>query len=196
MPAAPGRPGPAFYLAGDSFPDDVGVERALEPRLSPHLGGWVGQAALAGGRFDAGIAARVAQLEAALPAGPALARTVLIGRSSGARVVTEVACRRPVLAVICLGYPFRRPGAAEEPARFAHLARLSVPTLILQGSRDDYGTPAAAGAHPLSPAIRVEALDADHRLRLAAPAWDAACRLIRAFWGLAAEGALRWPLTG
>ncbi|SFK53530.1 alpha/beta family hydrolase [Falsiroseomonas stagni] len=183
MDVAAGRPGPAFYLAGDSFPDDVGVERALAPRLTPHIGGWIGQEALAGtpGGFDPGIAARSAQLEAALPDGPALRRVVLIGRSSGARVVTEVACRRPVRAVICLGYPFRRPGAAEEPARFAHLAGIAVPTLILQGSRDAYGTPAAARRYALSDRIRVQALDADHRLRLAAPDWDAACRLIVAF---------------
>ncbi len=199
MNDAAGRIGPAFYLAGDSFPDDVGVERALAPRLTPHLDGWIGQAALAGaagGRIDPCIATRAAQLEGALPAGPALRRVVLIGRSSGARVVTEVACRQPVLAVICLGYPFRRPGGPEEPERHAHLAGLAVPTLILQGKRDDYGSAEAAGRYALSPAIRLKALEADHRLRLAAPAWDAACRLIRAFWGVAAHGLARGPLTG
>ncbi|NGM21019.1 hypothetical protein G3576_13425 [Roseomonas stagni] len=190
-----GRPGPAFYLAGDSFPDDVGVERALAPRLGPHFDGWVGQAALADipGGFDPAIAARAAQLEAALPEGPALRRVVLIGRSSGARVVTEVACRRPVQAVICLGYPFRRPGGPLEPARFAHLSGLAVPTLILQGTSDAYGTPTAARFHPLSPHIQVQALEADHRLRLAAPDWDAACRLILDF---CAHAAAPHDLTG
>jgi pimeloyl-ACP methyl ester carboxylesterase len=190
MIVAAGRLGPAFYLAGDSFPDDVGVERALAPRLSPHLGGWIGQEALvaAGGRFDPDIAARAAQLEAMLPEGPALSRIVLIGRSSGARVVTQVACRRPVLAVICLGYPFRRPGAAEDPERYAHLASLAVPTLILQGKHDAYGTPEVARGLCLSPSIRLEPLEADHRLRLASPGWDAACRLIRAFCGMAVHG--------
>ncbi|MBX9592891.1 MAG: hypothetical protein K2X46_00905 [Roseomonas sp.] len=189
MSVPAGRLGPAFYLAGDSFPDDIGAERALEPRLAPHLGGWIGQGALAAaaGRFDPDIAARAAELEAMLPEGPALSRIVLLGRSSGARVVTQVACHRPVLAVICLGYPFRRPGLAEEPERYAHLAGLAVPTLILQGRRDEYGTPEMARGLGLSPSIRVKPLEADHRLRLAAPGWDAACRLIRAFCDMAAH---------
>ncbi len=122
MTIAAGQLGPALYLAGDSFPDDVGVELALAPRLSPHLGGWIGQAALAGGEaFDPVIPTRAMQLEAALAGLPHPDRAVLIGRSSGARVVTEVAMRRRVLAVICLGYPFRRPGAPPEPERVAHL---------------------------------------------------------------------------
>lgn len=184
-----GRPGPAYFLAGDSFPGDVGVERALAPRLAPHLRGWVGQEALAqaGGGFDPCIATRVARLEAALPEGAARRQVILIGRSAGARVVTQLACRHAVRAVICLGYPFRRPGGPEEPERFAHLAGLGVPTLILQGSRDDYGSAEAARGYALSPAIQVEALDADHRLRLSAPAWDAVGRLIRAFCGMAAH---------
>lgn len=187
--------GPAFYLAGDSFPDDVGVERALAPRLSPHLGGWIGQAALAGGDpFDPAIPVRAMQIEAALAALPSPGRAVLIGRSSGARVVTEVAMRRRVLAVICLGYPFRRPGAAPEAERVAHLSCIAVPTLILQGCRDEYGTPEAARAHALSPHVTLRALEADHRLRLDAGAWDAACRVILDF--CAAALGERQALTG
>lgn len=187
MNPASAAPGPALFLAGDSFPGDVAVENDLVPWLSPHLAGWIGQADLLGGLpFERAIHRRAALLESALSTLPAPGRAILIGRSSGARVATEVACRRPVLAVICLGYPFRHPNKPPEPARFRHLAQIPVPTLILQGDRDAYGTSADALGHALSPCVTVRAVDARHDMMMRPAAWDAAARVILDFCAKAA----------
>lgn len=186
--------GTAWFLAGSSYPRDNEVEQALRQRLAPAFGAWIGQAdvlARAGTPFgtpsSTGLPAfelktgpRKRQIESLLAA-EAPGPTVLIGRSSGARVMTEVAIRRPVQAVICLGYPFHVPGGPLDPRRFAHLAALRVPTLILQGESDGYGTPARARELAPSPFVSVLPLDTDHQLRLTAEGWDATCRAILDF---------------
>jgi len=42
--------------------------------------------------------------------------------------------------VVLLGYPLHPPGKPEQP-RVAHLPRITVPVLIVQGERDAFGTP-------------------------------------------------------
>ena len=44
-----------------------------------------------------------------------------------------------VAGLLCLGYPFHPPGKPER-LRTAHLETLETPTLILQGTRDPFGT--------------------------------------------------------
>lgn len=105
---------------------------------------------------------RLAVLELAVPAMSAGQDIVLIGRSSGARVMTLFASRRPVTAVICMAYPFKHPNHDVEPDRFAHLAALATPTLIIQGLRDDYGGLDVMADYPLSSSIRLEFFDGDH----------------------------------
>jgi predicted alpha/beta-hydrolase family hydrolase len=62
------------------------------------------------------------------------------GKSMGGRIATMVAADGEVDAagIVCLGYPFHPTGRPEK-LRVAHLAKLTVPTLILQGARDPFG---------------------------------------------------------
>lgn len=64
--------------------------------------------------------------------------------------------------LVCLGYPFHPPG---NPAklRTAHLEHLATPTLIVQGTRDPFGTREEVAGYELSPSIRIVWLeDGDH----------------------------------
>lgn len=65
------------------------------------------------------------------------------GKSMGGRIATHVAAANPELPVrglVLLGYPLHPPGRPAE-RRDAHLPDVHRPTLILQGSRDTFGTP-------------------------------------------------------
>lgn len=69
--------------------------------------------------------------------------TVVGGRSAGARVACRTAGRWPhVVGVLCLAFPLQPPGA--RPSRLPELQRPQVPLLVVQGSRDSFGAPAAA----------------------------------------------------
>lgn len=76
----------------------------------------------------------------------AFADTPLIigGKSMGGRVASMLAAEldqqgTPVAGVTCLGYPFHPPGKPEK-LRLDHFADLQTPALILQGTRDPFGT--------------------------------------------------------
>ncbi|WP_374531852.1 alpha/beta family hydrolase [Novosphingobium sp.] len=87
---------------------------------------------------------------------------VLLGHSAGG-IVASLAAREPrVSHIACVGYPFRHPDQAEDPARTAHLADLAKPMLILQGRQDPYGAPADALGYRLSRRITIIPLTADH----------------------------------
>jgi predicted alpha/beta-hydrolase family hydrolase len=176
------RLGPIFQLDGDSCTGPTRIEIALQQRLARHATGWTGQwdmiRAAGATQQDRNIPRRLAQLERAVADAK---DAILIGRSSGARVATLFAARRPVRAVICLAYPFQNPGKAEEPARYAHLARLGTPTLMLQGVADAYGGREILARYAFSPAITVEFIEADHAFRLSAAQWDAAAARILRF---------------
>ena len=90
------------------------------------------------------------------------ARLVIGGKSMGGRIASHVADAAGVRGLVCLGYPFHPPG---QPAklRTAHLASLRTPTLVVQGTRDAFGTREEVEGYELSPAIRVCWLDGgDH----------------------------------
>ncbi len=85
------------------------------------------------------------------------------GKSMGGRIATHLAAQPehwpaslPALnGVIVLGYPLAPPGGRRTGDRVSHLKRLTVPTLIVQGTRDAFGGPdevtsaiAADGATP------------------------------------------------
>ena len=87
---------------------------------------------------------------------------VLSGKSLGGRVASMIADEVGALGLLCLGYPFHPPGKPAQ-VRTAHLGALRTRTLIVQGSRDPFGTREEIGTYPLSPAIRVHYIeDGDH----------------------------------
>lgn len=93
------------------------------------------------------------------------AKVCIGGKSMGGRMASMVADEMNVRALICFGYPFHPPGNAGQ-LRIAHLEHLRTPALILQGTRDPFGTRDEVAAYPLSPSIRVEWIErGDHSLK-------------------------------
>jgi hypothetical protein len=89
-------------------------------------------------------------------------RLVIGGKSLGGRIASMVADEVGARGLVCLGYPFHPPGRPEK-LRTKHLETLRTPALILQGTRDPFGTPDDVAGYALSPAIRVVWLeDGDH----------------------------------
>ena len=91
------------------------------------------------------------------------------GHSLGGRVASMVAQELydagVIAGLVCFSYPFHPP-AKPDQLRTAHLLDLTVPTLIIQGTRDEFGTPDEVAGYNLSPAIEVHWLgDGDHSLR-------------------------------
>jgi uncharacterized protein len=62
------------------------------------------------------------------------------GRSSGARVACRTAVETDSVAVVCLAFPLHPPGHPEK-SRFPELEAVHVPTLVVQGESDPFGTP-------------------------------------------------------
>ena len=70
------------------------------------------------------------------------------GKSMGGRMATHIASAldkwpeapRPS-GVVVFGYPLTPPGGARKQDRVSHLLKLTVPTLIVQGTRDSFGGP-------------------------------------------------------
>ena len=97
-------------------------------------------------------------------------RSLIIGgKSMGGRVASMVAdelfTAGRVRGLLCLGYPFHPP-AKPEQLRTKHLADLKTPTLIVQGTRDEFGMREDVSAYTLSPAIEILWLeDGDHDLK-------------------------------
>ena len=70
-----------------------------------------------------------------------------------------------IAGLVCLGYPFHPPGKPEQ-LRTKHLLALKTPTLIFQGTRDEFGTRDEVASYRLSDSIEVLWLeDGDHDLR-------------------------------
>jgi uncharacterized protein len=87
------------------------------------------------------------------------------GKSMGGRMASMVADELNVRGLICLGYPFHPPGKSQQ-LRTAHLASLRTPALIVQGTRDQFGTQAEVSTYELSKSIRIEWLnDGDHSFK-------------------------------
>ena len=90
------------------------------------------------------------------------------GRSAGARVACRTARAVAAAGVVCLAFPLHLPGRPEK-SRAAELLTAGVPRLVLQGSKDTFGTPAEIReAMGMAPGIRlVELPGADHGFRVA-----------------------------
>jgi predicted alpha/beta-hydrolase family hydrolase len=93
------------------------------------------------------------------------ARVVIGGKSMGGRIASMIADEAGARGLVCLGYPFHPPGQPEK-LRTAHLAGLRTPALIVQGTRDAFGTKEDVAGYRLSPAIRVHWIEAgDHSFK-------------------------------
>lgn len=92
---------------------------------------------------------------------------VIGGKSMGGRVASMIAGEleaegAPVAGVVCLGYPFHPPGRPDK-MRVDHLMDLKTPTLILQGTRDPFGTREEVPDFGLPKRIKIGWLeDGDH----------------------------------
>ncbi len=92
------------------------------------------------------------------------ARVVLAGKSMGGRIASMVADEVAARGLVCLGYPFHPPKKPEQ-LRTAHLATLKTKTLIVQGSRDEFGSREEVARYTLSPQIELSWIDdGDHSL--------------------------------
>jgi uncharacterized protein len=65
---------------------------------------------------------------------------VVGGRSAGARVACRTAADTNPAAIVCLAFPLHLPGRPEK-SRVAELLAPEAPRLVLQGSKDSFGTP-------------------------------------------------------
>jgi len=92
-------------------------------------------------------------VETARAAHPSVAKRPLLigGKSMGGRIASQIAAvpandtvkTRPdldIAGLVLLGYPLHPPGKPDR-MRNNHLHRIGVPMLIVQGSRDSFGTP-------------------------------------------------------
>lgn len=173
--------GPVIQLDGDSCTPETSIGHALRPRLEPHASSWTDQPDLlrASGalQMDRKILQRLAQLEQAVAG---MEGAFIIARSSGARVATLLGARQRIGGIICLGYPFQKPGRPPAPTRYVHLAHMLTPTLILQGVLDVYGGREVLEKYEFSPAVTVEFVEACHKFRIPPTRWDAiAARILR-----------------
>jgi uncharacterized protein len=92
-------------------------------------------------------------------------KVVVGGKSLGGRIASMIADDVGARGLVCLGYPFHPPGAPER-LRTAHLADLQTPTLILQGTRDAFGSREDVAGYTLSPAIRIAWMEGgDHSFK-------------------------------
>ena len=115
-------------------------------------------------------------------------RLVIGGKSMGGRMASLVADETAVRGLVCLGYPFHPPGKPER-LRTEHLTCLRTPSLIVQGTRDPFGTREEVEGYDLSPSITIHwAEDGDHGLkprkasgRSEAQNWDEAIAAIDRF---------------
>jgi len=96
-------------------------------------------------------------------------RLIIGGKSMGGRVASMVAdqlhAAGRIAGLLCLGYPFHPP-AKPEQLRTKHLAGLKTPTLIFQGTRDEFGTRDEVTTYDLSSSIEIIWLEnGDHDLK-------------------------------
>jgi uncharacterized protein len=126
---------------------------------------------------------------AAIASDAADARPLVVGgKSMGGRIASHLAAgpaqgHPPLAGLLCLGYPLHPPGHPERP-RTSHLPAIAVPTLIVQGARDPFGTrdelaPVVA-TMPRATLYVVEG--GDHSLTVPKRGWPVAQPRVDAAW--------------
>jgi predicted alpha/beta-hydrolase family hydrolase len=123
-------------------------------------------------RPDALEACYRAAIDAARGYAPFAGNTVVIGgKSMGGRIASHLAAADDATAaaisgLVLLGYPLHPPGKPDQ-LRVAHLPRIRVPVLVLQGERDPFGSPGELRPHfaSLGPLVTIHAVaGGDHSL--------------------------------
>jgi uncharacterized protein len=95
------------------------------------------------------------------------------GRSIGARVACRTVEATGAVAVLCLAFPLQpRRRANPPPSRLPELDAVKVPTLVVQGERDQFGMP------PEGPNREVAVVPGNHSLRADL---DAVAAVVRAW---------------
>lgn len=95
------------------------------------------------------------------------------GRSMGARVACRTAGELDAVAVLCLAFPVRPPtrkGKPPKPGRMDELDAVKVPTLVVQGEKDQFGQPTDG------PNRTIASVAGNHGLKADLPAVAAAIR--------------------
>lgn len=92
------------------------------------------------------------------------------GRSAGARVACRTASEVGASGVVALAFPLHPPGKPER-SRLEELAMPAVPVLVVQGTRDSFGTADELREAAVNLGVRVVPVaDADHGFRVPASA--------------------------
>lgn len=86
-------------------------------------------------------------------------RLFIGGKSMGGRVASMVADEVGVSGLLCLGYPFHPPKTPDR-LRTEHLEKLTTDCLIIQGTRDVFGTRQEVSGYKLSPSIGLHWIEA------------------------------------
>jgi uncharacterized protein len=95
------------------------------------------------------------------------------GRSMGARVACRTAGELDAVAVLCLAFPVRPParkGQPPKPDRMDELDGVEVPTLVVQGEKDQFGQPTEG------PNRTIASVAGNHSLKADLPAVGEAIR--------------------
>lgn len=186
----------AIYLGGDSYPGDAHCEEQVVSELNRSLGlTFTRQSELLPTETEAAknwltLASRYEHIQKKLNELSDNEIIILIGRSSGSRVATSFASTQSqrsnlpdsnIAAIVCFAYPFRVPHQKIEPSRFAHLADINIPTLIIQGTKDEYGGADVHNNYALSPAVEFLLVEADHGVNLSADEWEKTFQYITIF---------------
>jgi predicted alpha/beta-hydrolase family hydrolase len=106
---------------------------------------------------------------AAIDALKAKGPLIIGGKSMGGRIASMIAddlhAAGRIAGLLCLGYPFHPPGKPEQ-LRTAHLTGMKTPALIVQGTRDPFGSRQEVSTYALSKTIEILWLeDGDHDLK-------------------------------
>jgi predicted alpha/beta-hydrolase family hydrolase len=106
---------------------------------------------------------------AAIDALKAKGPLIIGGKSMGGRIASMIAddlhAAGRIIGLLCLGYPFHPIGKPEQ-LRTAQLAKMKTPALIVQGTRDPFGSREEVATYALSKTIEILWLeDGDHDLK-------------------------------
>jgi predicted alpha/beta-hydrolase family hydrolase len=89
------------------------------------------------------------------------------GKSLGGRMASHLAAEGEagIAGLVCLGYPLHPPGRPDQ-LRISHLPQIKIPVLIVQGSRDAFGTPDEIRKHVTGIRLELEVVEGgDHSFK-------------------------------